>query len=112
MCEKEAISTEISDLNMSSNVVDLVYSYQIDKAVGVIWEQIRECDTLINQREVWKLTGDEKKTVLTDLVMRIKQIGADLQPFMPKTAEKILNQYNNGSVTKGDPLFLRLQTEA
>lgn len=111
MCEKESVSLEKTDLQMSKDVVNSINRFEFDKAMGIIWKKIRECDALINEKEVWKLTGDEKKHILIDLVSRIRQIGADLIPFMPETAEKILSQYNTGAVVKVEPLFLRLQRE-
>ena len=79
--------------------------------VGKGERDIKEADTQINQKQVWKLEGEDKKEALRELVLRIRQIGTDLLPFMPKTAEKILNQYNTGLIKKGEPLFMRLQNE-
>jgi methionyl-tRNA synthetase len=54
------------------------------------------------------LNADEKKEVLTDLVKRIRQIGVDLQPFMPETAEKIMAIFGKKEITRGENLFNRL----
>lgn len=109
MAEKSAISGQQSAVREMSQEVTLeLDSYQFDKALKLIWENIKACDTLINQREVWKLNAAEKKEVLTDLAKRIRQIGVDLQPFMPETAEKIMAIFGKKEITRGENLFNRL----
>jgi methionyl-tRNA synthetase len=76
--------------------------------MALIWDEIKKADSLINQRQVWKLEGDEKSAVLTELVKMVRQIGTDLVPFMPETAEKILAQYGVEEIKKAENLFQRL----
>jgi len=109
MAEKEKLGVPPEKLIISEKIVSLVDKYSFDVAMQDIWGRIAEADGLINREQVWKMVGEERAAVLTQLVKMIRQIGADLQPFMPKTAEKILSQYNNGEIKKGEPLFLRLE---
>ena len=53
------------------------------------------------------LSREKAKEVLTDLVEKIQQIAYNLQPFLPETAEKILNQYK-GEIKTSAPLFPRI----
>lgn len=82
--------------------------FQFDRALKIIWDKIKEADTLINEREVWKLEGEEKKKVLIDLVNRLRQIGTDLAPFLPETSEKILKIFAGPEIKKSEILFPRL----
>ena len=111
MCEKEGLEVEETTMTIKEDILKLIFSFEFEKAMEKIWENIKEADTQINQKQVWKLEGEDKKEALRELVLRIRQIGTDLLPFMPKTAEKILNQYNTGLIKKGEPLFMRLQNE-
>ena len=95
---------------VSKEVTIHLDKFEFDKAVEWIWERIRECDGIINEKQVWKLEGGEKKVVLVDLVERIRQIAFDLQPFLPETAEKILKQYSGEKIQKETGLFPRLTT--
>ena len=70
---------------------------------------MKEADTLINEKEVWKQTGEEKKKELTDLVNRLRQIGTDLQPFLPETAGKILEMFAGPEIKRGENLFNRIR---
>jgi methionyl-tRNA synthetase len=83
-------------------------SYEFDKALELIWNEISSCDHLINDNKVWELASVEKKKHLDTLVNKIRQISYDLQPFLPETAEKIRNQFYSPKISVSQPLFLRL----
>jgi methionyl-tRNA synthetase len=97
-----------SELKISQEVSKNIETYEFDKAIGFIWERIKKCDTLINEREVWKLEGGEKQDVLTTLIKEIRQIGVDLQPFLPQTSKIVLERFNGPKIIKGESLFPRL----
>ena len=93
---------------MTKGVEERLARFEFDKALGVVWGKIREADKLINEKEVWKLKGEEKKKILRELVGIIRQIGVDLKPFLPETAEKIMKQFGGEKIVRGKNLFERL----
>lgn len=108
MSERENLKVAPEEVNIRKEVVEKLAGYKFDEAMALIWEEIRKADALINQRQVWKLEGDEKNTSLTELVKMIRQVGTDLVPFMPTAAEKILTQYGVEEIKKTENLFQRL----
>ncbi|HOX96348.1 MAG TPA: methionine--tRNA ligase [Candidatus Woesebacteria bacterium] len=108
MSEKEGLKVTPSELSIRKEIVEKLDGYKFDEAMALIWEEIRKADALINQREVWKLEGEEKIASLSELVKMIRQIGIDLVPFMPATAEKIMAQYGVEEIKKTENLFQRL----
>jgi methionyl-tRNA synthetase len=84
--------------------------YEFDKAINIIWDEVRQTNALINQKEIWKLSGRDKNFALEEIVLRIRNIGVSLQPFMPETAEKIMKIFGNKQVVKGEQLFPRLKS--
>ncbi len=108
MSEKENLKVSPEKMSIRNEVVEKLVGYKFDEAMALIWEEIRKADGLINQRLVWKLEGDEKTESLTELVKIIRQIGTDLEPFMPETSEKILKQYGVEEIKKSENLFQRL----
>ena len=108
MSEKENLKVASEKLSIRKEVVEKLSGYKFDEAMALIWEKIRQADSLINQRQVWKLEGEEKVAVLAELVKMIRQIGTDLEPFMPITSEKILAQYGVEEIKKAENLFQRL----
>jgi methionyl-tRNA synthetase len=108
MAEKENLKVPEEKLMIRKEVVELLSAYKFDEAMAVIWDLIRSADALINQRQVWKLEGEEKIAALTELVKIVRQVGTDLAPFMPATAEKIMAQYGVVEIKKAENLFQRL----
>ena len=72
-----------------------------------IWKQIKTLNKQIDDFAPWKKTTEERKDFLTKSLQEINQIGYELQPFLPETAEKILKA-TQGKITKISPLFPRL----
>ena len=108
MAEKISLFVPETKSNLSVEVTTALDLYQFDRALKAVWLKIKEADTLINERKVWALKGEEQKEILTDLVKRIRQIGIDLQPFLPETAEKIVKQFAGEKIIRGENLFNRL----
>lgn len=83
--------------------------YRFDLALAFIWEKkIRELDRLIDKRQPWNLAGEKLQEALSDIVTEIPQIAYNLKPFLPATAQEIINQYS-GKIKKGESLFPRLK---
>jgi methionyl-tRNA synthetase len=77
--------------------------FRFNEALAAIWESIGCCDKYIEQEKPWE-PGKEK--VILNLVASIREIAELLRPFLPETAEKILDQLE---AKKSKPLFPRLE---
>lgn len=97
-----------SDLAISSEVANALDIYKFDLATQLINDHVRKADQFVSENQVWKLEGETKHDALVKLVMMIRQIAVDLQPFIPQTAKKIMIQYANTRIEKTEPLFPRL----
>lgn len=97
-----------AQLTLRTEVSQDLDSYLFDRALARIWEQIKKADLYISENEVWKKAGHEKEKALHNLVGEVRQIAADLTPFLPATAEKIAAQYGGIHIEKSAPLFPRL----
>ena len=109
MAEQVGLSAEPKEVVIDPVVVEETKAWHFDQALAAIWQKIKDADALINERGVWKLTGEEKEKALIDLVNRLRQIGTDLQPFLPETAERILAMFAGGEIKRGENLFNRLE---
>ncbi len=109
MTEKEQIRVvETNKILLNDKVVEYVKIYRYDKALELIWKQISQADEYINSKKVWALEGEKKQKSLLHLVDEIRQIATDLEPFMPETSQKIIEQYNGPFIKKTESLFPRL----
>jgi len=70
-------------------------NYKFDEALGVIWENIRRCNSYIDQEKPWELANvdrDALADVMYNLLETIRQTAIMIRPFLPETSEKILTQ--------------------
>ena len=79
------------------NVEKRMNEYQFSEALKEIWKFISRMNKYIDECEPWKLAQDEASkdrlsTVMYNLVEGLYKIAALISPFMPDTAQKMLNQ--------------------
>jgi methionyl-tRNA synthetase len=103
--EQENQNTEYP---MSIEVAAALKDYRFDSAMASIWERVKRADQYISENQIWKLSGEEKNNALIKMIVEIRQIAVDLQPFLPETARKIMEQYNQKKIVKNEPMFPRL----
>ena len=69
------------------DVALLLDRFEIQKAMNHVWKEIGDLDLLIQNKKPWESKDQE---VISDLVVKLAQIGFSLAPFMPETSAKIL----------------------
>ncbi len=132
----EEIDNELIQIatQCKAKVEEKMEKYRVADAISEIFALFKRCNKYVDETEPWVLGKDESKkdrlaTVLYNLVEAIS-IGAGLlEPFMPETTERILNQlnskkreyselaswglYENGSevIKKPEILFARLDSK-
>jgi methionyl-tRNA synthetase len=90
-----------------SDPTDL-HNFTFNTALEKIWnETVKVMNKEINEKEPWKLESDQREQYLKQWLKTLHQVGTDLRPFMPETAEKILKA-TGGKIQKIAPLFPRI----
>ncbi len=90
---------------------------RVADAITEIFNLFKRCNKYIDETMPWVLAKDEAKkerleTVLWNLIQSISEGAKLLEPYMPSTSKKILEQLGNGNVTqKPEILFQRLDIE-
>ena len=90
---------------------------RVADAITEIFNLFKRCNKYIDETMPWALAKDETKkdrleTVLWNLIQGISAGAELLEPFMPSTSAKILEQLGGGHVTdKPEILFQRLDLE-
>ena len=79
------------------NIEKRMNEYQFSEALKETWKFISRMNKYIDECEPWKLAKDEDSkdrlsTVMYNLVEGLYKIAALISPFMPDTAQKMLNQ--------------------
>ncbi len=102
----------IVDFNKSEPVSDdlfaIVEQFRFNTAIEEIWEHIKLLDIRINSDEPWKVEKDNAQKLLLGYVEEIQKIAYSLKPFLPETAEKILEQFKGPKIKSQNPLFPRI----
>ena len=90
---------------------------RVADAITEIFNLFKRCNKYIDETTPWVLAKDDKnkdrlETVLYNLQESIKAGARLLEPFMPETSQKILEQIGDGKVAeKPEILFARLDIE-
>jgi methionyl-tRNA synthetase len=73
---------------------------RFDRALEVVWEQVKGINQYIDEQKPWELAKlndeDHLREVLAYVVSSLLEIGELLTPFMPQTADKILQTFGSG----------------
>ena len=88
---------------------EVIEKYDLKAAMDFIWEKIQSADKKIQETQPFKLvkTEPEKaKKIIGELLSELSEIAGLLLPFMPETAEKILELIKIGKAPEV-PLFPR-----
>lgn len=133
--EAEDVDGELKDtaINTVKKVDELLSTYRVSDALEAIFSLAKRSNKYIDETMPWALAKDESKkerlgTVLYNLLESIRFISVLISPFMPETAEKIMQQMNcsvnsydslssfgaleaGTSVDEAKPLFGRIDAE-
>ncbi len=112
LIEQNSIAVELKETYIYPELIPLVEEFKFDQAMKHIWARIGAVDLLISEKKPWELIKagniDEASMLLNQAANEIMLIAYNLQPFLPDTAKKIIEQYSQPQIKKGEPLFPRL----
>jgi len=110
----ERDSIEVSLKQGSSDALTRTFDacmrrYAFNEAIEVLWKVLRKADETMASKKPWSLEGqDEKKAILEPIAQDILNVADLLQPLLPETAEKIIQQFSAKHILKGESLFPRV----
>lgn len=99
---------EASEQVFLTGVRDALEEFKFNEALDCIWKEITEIDRMLNDVKPWKQTKEEATPFLTNIIHQIQTIAYNLKPFLPETAEKIIQQFQGPEVKSSEPLFPRI----
>ncbi|MBU4216836.1 class I tRNA ligase family protein [Candidatus Parcubacteria bacterium] len=112
MLEKGEVEVAIvanSDQELIDKFNVNIDNFLFNETLLLLWDKVRESDEYISKTTPWKIKEkDELKKVLEPVAQNILNIAELLQPFMPETASKIIAQFSEKQIKKGEALFPRL----
>lgn len=104
------LEVPVSISNQPANNMLALENFNTQGALDSIWEAVQNQDLKIAETEPFKLVKTDKAAaveIISSLVLEVYAIAGYLNPFMPETAEKILEAVRTNK--KPDNLFIRLE---
>lgn len=92
----------------SSIVSKHIDAFELKEAMDAIWNTISALEKQITDEKPWEKNDEDLQLFLENAITTIRQVGYDLQPFLPKTAETILKHFASEHIVPTKPLFPKL----
>lgn len=106
LCEKNNQKGEAFLSSLDIKLELFLKNYEFSLCLKHIWSEIRLADQKINEEKPWDQTDEKLSKTISEIVTRVIHIGYNLKPFLPRTSEKILEQFS-GEIKSSEPLFPR-----
>jgi len=109
MINKYNVKIEDKNSNIYIDIGEHIENLRFNEALAGIWEVVRSCNQIIEQKKPWELAKTDTKKladVLGDVYKKLSTIAEAVEPFMPETSEKMKKQLKT---LKPEPLFPRLE---
>jgi len=95
------------NFKFKKTVAENLKNFWFDRAIFSLWDEISALDRRINDEKPWELEGQKLKKSITPIAQEIRELAFNLSPFLPETAQKILDQFT-GKIRQSEPLFPRI----
>mgnify|MGYP000004235207 CR=1 FL=1 len=90
------------------NLEKMIDKFQFNEAVNFIWEKIKQLNKKIDIFSPWKKSKEKRKRFLKQSLTDLYLISINLKPFLPQTAERIINELSY-NINKIPQLFPKIK---
>jgi methionyl-tRNA synthetase len=100
---------KVKDKDLPADYTLAIEGFDLQKAANIIWQHISELDQRIQKEQPFALIKEDLKRgqiIIAELIEGLYFVSVMLKPFMPKTAETILECISNNKMPT-EPLFMR-----
>ncbi len=118
MAEKKGIKTISPEEEFTEEINKTWEDYRqamedcaFSEALIAVWNLISYCDRYIEKEQPWKSEGLQLEKILSNLLFALTNIAQLLEPLLPQTSEKIVQQIGTEeklNIKRGEPLFPKL----
>lgn len=88
--------------------VDAIERYELDRAITILWSEIRHVNQSIEQNRPWERDGQELEELIGRWLQSVRSIVYWLEPFLPDASRRAGRVLFGGPLRKPAPLFPRL----
>lgn len=109
MISKNNVKFEKHNIEIEKQYCELMENFEFNKAFDLVWEKVQNINRRIDEEKPWMLAkaGETEKLneCLNSLANELVYVATLLSPFIPQTAEKILNIFDDTVTPPAEPLF-------
>ncbi len=111
----ESSGVEFEETNIPQGIyreqqIKLIEEFRINDVLANMWNlDLRPIDIHVNRETPWTRKGNDLKEALQFEINEIRILANRLQPFLPNTAKKILEQFRGPKIKALPPLFPRIK---
>jgi methionyl-tRNA synthetase len=110
LCEKAEVGNLKQKKEIDIEIVKALETFDLDKAINILWTKIRSIDKKLNVEAPWNLTDNkELAKVISVHAQEILDLSFQLKIFLPETAEKIEKQFSDSKIKSATSLFPRIK---
>ncbi len=109
LCQDQSFA--LSNPRVDEAYMKLMDKFELSEALRHVQIMVSSLDKFINDHKPWSITDEgQKSTILQQALQRLHTIAYHLIPFMPTTAQKIIDAITADKVIKTSGLFPRLES--
>ncbi len=98
----EGVIKELPKVNTPAGYDDALDDFHFDRALTIIWEEVRELNQYIDIQKPWIIAKNDDhqklQEVLSHQAASLLNIARLLEPFLPQTSHKIIESLSSGRV--------------
>ena len=103
------LNIKISASDFKKDYAAATQELKLDRSLEILWQVLRRADETLSARKPWELADREEiKKILEPVAQDILNVAELLQPFMPETVAKVIKQFSEPKIKKGEGLFPRV----
>ncbi len=90
---------------------DLILDWKFHEALAEIWKEVSRANKIVDETKLWELGKtdlDEFARVAKEVLVILETVAKQLLPFIPESAQKILDAVTAEKIVKAEPLFPRI----
>lgn len=109
LASQAEVAYQVDTTTFKPEVSQALDRFDVKAALNELKYQIEAGDKYLSKAKPWLLESEEKTKVLKPIINQVIQIAYQLQPFMPETAEKLLDHFSQKKIKPLKPLFPRVK---
>ena len=93
------------------NYQQLLTNCRFDRALELVWQQVRSLNQSLEKTAPWKLTDQAKyQQILATIINDLRLVGLLLKPFLPQVAKTIKTTFGDSLADLPQPPITRIET--